>query len=128
MFEGIDASVSALGAFSTKLNVTAHNLANMQSENYTSYDTVMEEIPSGGVHARVRRQGLSDQFGQNDQNHQNQQQPSGLARNNSVDVVHELASLIETKFAYTANMKAVSMQDALMQVGIHLGDTVDKTV
>ncbi len=124
MLDGINASLSALSAFSTRLDVTANNLANMQSENFSSSDTVMEEVPSGGVRARVRRQGLSDQESQQENTGQNNQ-PSLYPQNNNVDVIHDLASLIETKFAFTANMKALQMQNQLLQVGVQLGNTVD---
>ncbi|MDX9702560.1 MAG: flagellar basal body rod C-terminal domain-containing protein [Candidatus Auribacterota bacterium] len=124
MLDGINASLSALGAFSTRLSVTANNLANMQSENYSSYDTVMEEVPSGGVRARVRREGLADQERQQEDNSQ-QNMSHFTPRHNNVDVVHDMVSLIETRFAFTANIKAIQMQNELLQVGIHLGNTID---
>ncbi len=100
------ASIMALGAFQTKMDMASHNLANMQTENFSSYITDMEEIPSGGVRARVRRQGLMEQ----ESPKQNQQE--GVP-NNDVDVAKELVTMIEAKIGYTANAKMIKAQASL---------------
>ena len=56
MISTINTSASALSAFSTGMNVTANNIANINTDNFKKQDVVMEEVSHGGVKAVVSQE------------------------------------------------------------------------
>ncbi len=55
MINVLSTAVSALRAFGTKLQGTASNIANINTENYKPVDVSMQETKTGGVRANVSR-------------------------------------------------------------------------
>ena len=53
MIHPLDASRSALRAFSQKTNVIANNVANVNTDGFKKSRTTLEEGPTGGVNARI---------------------------------------------------------------------------
>lgn len=51
----INNSVSAINAYGTMLNNTANNIANVNTEGYTTFETTMQENAGGGVSASTSR-------------------------------------------------------------------------
>lgn len=48
-------ALSALSAFGTKFDVSANNVANLNTNDFKRSRTVLEENPSGGVEAKVQK-------------------------------------------------------------------------
>ncbi len=55
MISSIDNNLSALNAFGTRLDVTANNIANINSENFKKSQTVNIEGEIGGVKTEIRK-------------------------------------------------------------------------
>ncbi|MBI5593315.1 MAG: flagellar basal body rod protein [Deltaproteobacteria bacterium] len=97
----IGSSLSALNAFSTQMNVTANNLANVNTDGYKSSSVVIENGQGQTVKARV----VTD-------NSQGPMAPNTSAENgveelSNVDVVKEMTQLITSQHSYDANLKVI---------------------
>ena len=56
----IDNSLSAINAYSTMLNNTANNIANVNTEGYKPFDTTLQDNTGGGVSASTTRDPNAD--------------------------------------------------------------------
>ena len=56
----IDNSLSAINAYSTMLNNTANNIANLNTEGYKTFDTTLQDNAGGGVSATTTRNATAD--------------------------------------------------------------------
>jgi flagellar basal-body rod protein FlgC len=82
-------ATSALTAYGVRQAVTANNIANMNTENFKSSDTVFEERRGGGVTASVRQ------------------------GEDSVDISREAVDMLETKNGYEANLKTLKVNNEM---------------
>lgn len=81
-------SVSALRASVTRLNVTANNLANMNTEGFKPSKAILQAASEGGVSATVRQLDIPE-----------------------VDIAGEMVDLIATETAFKANILAIRTED-----------------
>ena len=87
----ISNALSALRAFRSKFQTSAHNIANLNSENYKPYDAILKENPGGGVSADIRRN-------------------EGTY---SVDLSKEAIEMIIADAGFRANLKVVKEADEM---------------
>ena len=97
----IGASLSALNAFSTRMNVTANNLANVNTDGYKSSRVVIGNGQGQTVKANVVTDN-SPGFMIPDKSAEN-----GVEELSNVDVVNEMTQLISTRNGYDANLKVI---------------------
>jgi flagellar basal body rod protein FlgG len=97
----IGASLSALNAFSTRMNVTANNLANVNTDGYKSSRVVIGNGQGQTVKANVVTDN-SPGFMIPDKSAEN-----GVEELSNVDVVNEITQLISTRNGYDANLKVI---------------------
>ncbi|MFO7767185.1 MAG: flagellar basal body rod C-terminal domain-containing protein [Pelovirga sp.] len=95
----INTSISALNALGKKQATSANNIANSESEGFKKSRVVLEEGEKGTVSAKnqvVNTPGTMIN------------QPDGSLRETSnVDLATEVTTMIPTKHAYQANLKAL---------------------
>ncbi len=85
-------AVSALSAYRTRLNVTANNVANMNTEGFKTSEATMNTVPGGGVSASIRQLAIPE-----------------------VDFAKEMVNLITAESGFKANLKTVQTQDEITQ-------------
>lgn len=87
---------SALQAFGTSQQVTAHNLANVNTDSFTASRTVFQEAAPGGVTASV------------------------LAGGDSVDISREAIQMISDTRNSAASIKALKTADDMVRELINI--------
>jgi len=100
----ISASLSALKAYATQLQVTASNIANFKTPAYKAQRVVMTSGPSGGVSAAITRDltpGMTLP--------QEEGLPNGTQEMSNVDLAREMVELILAKTGYQANARALEV-------------------
>ncbi len=101
------ASLSALRAFATQLQVTANNIANFRTPGYKAQRVTMTTSPSGGVSATV-----STDLTPGITMPQVEGSPDGEQEMSNVDLAREMVNLILSKTSYQANARALrSVED-----------------
>lgn len=80
---------SALQAFTTSQQVTAHNVANLNTDNFTASRATFQENGSGGVNATVS--GTQD----------------------TVDISREAVNLLSNTSGFKANLKVLKAADEM---------------
>jgi len=108
----INTSVSALLALGKKQAVTANNIANSESREFNKSRTLLEEGKNGSVTAQTQPV--------NTPGTKILQSDGTLEEQSNVDLVAETVSLIPTKHAYQANLKALQtsaeMEDSTLDL------------
>ena len=109
MIQGINSSLSALLGLQKKLESTANNVANVDSDGYKKTRVTLLEGAQGGVTANVQKvedQGplAYEQTAKGDQ----------LVEKSNVDLTQELPDLMITKRSYQANLKAIRTEDEML--------------
>jgi flagellar basal-body rod protein FlgC len=102
-------SITALQAHVKKLGVTAHNIANVNSEGYKKYRATMEEDPFGGVRVnigRVNSPGHPYEVVENGQ--------SVVKETSNVDLAEEIPNLMIAQRGYEANLKTIQTQEKVL--------------
>ncbi len=97
----IGSSLSALNAFTVRMNVTASNVANVVTDGFKSSSVVMESGPGQTVGANVVTDNspgpmIPDQSG-----------ADGMQELSNVNMVKEMTQMIITRRGYDANLKAI---------------------
>ncbi|MEA3464977.1 MAG: flagellar basal body protein [Thermodesulfobacteriota bacterium] len=110
MLDAIGSAVSGLQAQSLKMDSTANNVANSQTEGYVPTDVSISENKQGGVRAQLQKPVAAPGVAQDAEIKQSQ-----------VDLAKEMTSLVETKNMYLANMKTM---DSSEKMSGYLLDTV----
>jgi flagellar hook protein FlgE len=114
MIGSIGNNLSALKAFGTKMDNTAKNIANINTDDYKKTRAELKENSNGGVKVDIKH---IDTPGPTittmDGNELRKRELS------NVDLTEEMSEMITTKHGYTANLKAVETQNEM------LGDALD---
>jgi flagellar basal-body rod protein FlgC len=97
----IGTSLSALNAFTSKMNVTAQNLANVSTDGYKSSSVTIESGQGQTVRANVTKDNSSGPL------IPNSSAENGVEEMSNVDMVKEMLQLIPTQRAYDANLKVI---------------------
>ncbi|HUL31371.1 MAG TPA: flagellar basal body protein [Thermodesulfobacteriota bacterium] len=108
MVDAIYSALSGLQAFGRKLGVTAHNVANLNTDGFKKSRALFEEASPSGVAVRVDR---VDSPGAPIPS----EDGTGVPRESSnVTVEEEMVSLVTTRNSYTANLKTVQVEEELV--------------
>lgn len=102
-------SITALQAHVKKLGVTAHNIANVNSEGYKKYRATMDEDALGGVRvdlSRVNSPGNPYEVYENGQ--------SVVKETSNVDLAEEIPNLMIAQRGYEANLKTIQTQEEVL--------------
>jgi len=97
----IGTSLSALNAFTSKMNVTAQNMANVSTDGYKSSSVTIESGQGQTVRANVTKDNSSGPMIPNNS------AENGVEEMSNVDMVKEMLQLIPTQRAYDANLKVI---------------------
>lgn len=109
MISSVNSSISALKAYKTRLEVTANNVANVNTEEFKKSRTTMKEGVNGGVQVEIDR---VDTPGYRYQELRGDQVVE--IESSNVDLVEELPDLMVTQHAYTANLKVLQTHDQML--------------
>ena len=109
MINATNNSLSALGAFRKKMDVTANNIANALTDKFKKSRVTLEESTPGGVKAvidRVETQGFPKESIRDGK--------SVTVESSNVDLNEELPEMVITQTAYGANLKTLKAQNDMM--------------
>ena len=110
MITQLNASISALTAFSKEMRVTANNVANVNSDGFKKSRTTLQEGPSGdGVRARVDVVNTPGFMKQVEKDGALQE-----VETSNVDLAEEIPNTISTKAGYKANLKSIQTIDEMI--------------
>ena len=102
IIKGIASPISAIKAFGTKMESTADNIANSQSQEFKKTRVVLsEQKNNAGVKAQTSRVNTPGDI-----------DASGKELSN-VDIADEISSMIPTSRGLEANVKAVQTMDEM---------------
>jgi flagellar basal-body rod protein FlgC len=85
-------SLSALNAYMTRMNVTANNIANLNTEGFRPSKAIINDSGSGGVYVNIRQSAIPE-----------------------VDLAKEMTDLMVTEAGFKANLKTVSTGDEVIK-------------
>ena len=114
MVGSIGNNLAALKAFGTKMDVTAKNIANSNTDEYKKSRAALKEDGNGRVKVDIER---IDTPGPSITTMDGDEVTKRELSN--VDITEETSEMITAKHGYTANLKAVETQDEM------LGDALD---
>ena len=107
MSDAIDSALSALSAFGEKMNVTANNIANVNTEGFKKSRAVLQEADHGVTVdiSRVNTPGvpIPEEDGTGKMN-----------ESSNVDVAEEIVNLQTTKNAFQANLKTIQTEGEML--------------
>ena len=110
-------SIQALHAFSTSMQVTANNLANMNTDEYHARRV---ELETGPQDRGVRVQGISEntqpgaQVSRLADAHDNGNMEQTMTETSNVDVAEEMTQMMLDQHAFEANAHALVAQERLI--------------
>lgn len=108
MSQAINAALSALGAFGTKLNVAANNIANVNTDGFKKSRAILQNTEPGGVTVSINRVDtpgwpLSPE-----------DSTAETRESSNVELEEEIVNLTTTKQAYEANLKTIKTEDQML--------------
>ena len=109
MIPPLGTNMSAASVFSKKMNVTANNVANVNTDSFKKSRTTISQGPASSVEAivdQVNTPGPIEQVSDN-----------GVMReveSSNVDLVEEFGETVSTKTAYKANLKTIGVYDEML--------------
>ncbi|MCK5228037.1 MAG: flagellar biosynthesis protein FlgC [Desulfobulbaceae bacterium] len=109
MISGVNAAISGLLGFQKKLESTANNIANLESDGFKKTKVTLEEGDLQGVNARVQR--IDDPGPM-----VLEPTPEGvtLVEKSNVDLTEEIPNLILSRRFYQANIKTIQTVDEML--------------
>ncbi len=108
MISGYQSALTALQAFGTRINSTANNVANAQTEGYKRTRVTLATQQQEGVKAQVER---IDQPGPMIMEETNNGQE--LLEQSNVDLTNELPQMMLDVNYYKANLKTIQATDEM---------------
>ena len=109
MISALNSTISALRAFVTKLNVTADNIANVNTDGFKKNRATLQEDQNGGVRVEIRRDNSPGFLYDTVENGEKVEKETS-----NVDLTEEIPDLMITKRAYQANLKTLETQDEML--------------
>ena len=104
----LNAALSALGAHEKKLDVTANNIANLNTEGFKKSRAVLQEANPSGVVVTISRVNTPgspilpmDGTGE-------------MRESSNVDLAEEIVALQTTKHGFQANLKTLKTEDEML--------------
>jgi len=109
MISSLSAGISAISSFSAKMNVTANNVANTNTDGFKKSRTILKEGQHGGVAPIVDQVDTPGPVKQISEDGATRE-----AEASNVDLAEELTSSIATQSAYSANLKTIQTADEML--------------
>ncbi len=109
MITPVNHALTALTAFRKKMDVTANNIANVNTDEFKKSRVNLEEGPYGGVTAQVQEintPGMPKETIRDDQVVE--------VESSNVDLAEELTEMIPTQAGYSANLKTVQVEEQMI--------------
>ena len=109
MISPFDSGISAIKAFSVKMNVTANNVANVNSDGFIKSRTTLQEGTFGGVDSNVDpvdTPGYRKPIVEDGQTRE--------VETSNVDLAEEITDSISTQSGYKANLKTIQTYDEML--------------
>lgn len=104
----LNAALSALGAYEKKLNVTANNIANVNTDGFKKSRALLQEGDPSGVVVSIRRVNTPGSP---------ILPPDGTGEtreSSNVDLAEEIVDLHTTKYGFQANLKTLKTEDEML--------------
>lgn len=110
MLSGIHSGLSALNALQTKTQVTANNVANVNTDGFKKARGILvEAAPQGGVTAHVAQMATPGPMV-----YEPNEQGDALVEKSNVELSEEMPQMLIDRRAYQANVKAIQAQDEML--------------
>ena len=109
MISGIQNNLSALNAFDKKMQVTANNIANVNTSNFKKSEATLSEGDHGAIEVNVQK---VDTPGYPTEEMEEENRVNTETSN--VDLVEEFGEQIITQNAYNANLKLIKNKDEIL--------------
>lgn len=109
MIGALNASISGLTAFQQKLNVTAHNVANVTTDEFKKQRALLHEGENGGVSVEIDE---IDTPGYPIETMVDGETVESESSN--VDLAEALTETIPTQAGYDANLKMIQTEDDML--------------
>lgn len=109
MISGIQSGLSALQAIQKKVDVTANNTANINTDGFKKTQVILREGTPQGVTAEVRRVETPGPIVY-------EQGPGGseLVEKSNVELAEEIPNLLLSRRAFQANVKTIQAEDEML--------------
>lgn len=115
MISALNASVSGVKAFQQKLNVTANNVANTNTDEFKKQRALLSEGYNGGVRVEIDE---IDTPGYPKETLADGEVVESESSN--VDLAEELTETIPTQAGYDANLKVIQAQDDMLGILLNI--------
>ena len=109
MIYPVSNALSALNAFRKQMDVTANNIANVNTDDFKKSRVNMQEASHGGVQANVQQintPGYPKEVYQDD--------ALVEVESSNVDLAEEFTEMITAKAGFSANLKTVTSQEKVL--------------
>ena len=109
MVSPINSAASAVNAFSSKMSVTANNVANVNTDGFKKFRVTLNEGHSGGVEASISQvdtPGFTKQITDNGRLKE--------VESSNVDLGEEMTESISTQTGHNANLKTIKAHDEML--------------
>ena len=106
MSDAFNAAISAIGTFFRKMDVTANNIANVNTNNFKKSRAEMEDVYPSGVKVSISRVDTPGDLLPPDEQSQNKE-------SSNVNLAEELVDLITTEHAVSANIMTMRTKDEM---------------
>lgn len=115
MISPLDSGMSAISAFFVKMNVTANNIANVNSDGFKKSRTTLKEGQYGGVEPNVDQVNTPDLTTLISENGEDRQVEAS-----NVDLAEEVTDSIAAEAGYKANLKTIQAYDEMIGSLLHI--------
>jgi|GEM_PF-6358764 flagellar basal-body rod protein FlgC len=109
MIRSIGSSQAALTAYSSHLNASANNIANINSQEYKSKDVVINEGQNSRPEAQVRTNNSPGPLRETI----SQEGKAKSMEMSNTDISKEMTDMVSSEKAYTANLKTIGTQSEM---------------
>ena len=106
MSDASNAALSALGSLSRKIDVTANNIANVNTNSFKKSRAELEDVYPSGVKVSISQVDTPGDALPPDEKGKEQE-------SSNVNLSEELINLITTQHAYAANIKTITTEDEM---------------
>lgn len=113
---GSGASLSALRAFGVKSQVTANNVANVNTDEFNKSRVDMVEGRPEGVDVTISKPGSAEKgnFEAPEAGENTAGEAAGEKKLSNVDIGEEMVNMMTTETSYAANTKVVQSKDEML--------------
>jgi flagellar basal-body rod protein FlgC len=107
MTQAINAALSALGALGLKLNVSANNIANVNTDGFKKSRVILEDADPYGVRASISKVDTPGELVPSADG------SSQTKESSNVDLGEEIINLKITERAFEANLKPIKAEEEM---------------